>query len=428
MSKKPQVIPTQEQQDAAKEEMLAPKPTQDLIQAANETGADIAKEFEEKYPEAINQVPTKVQKLTEDMLAKSMAEKAKTEAGEQVVRPELAIEGAQVQGQVIPQGEQVIQEEDEVDPYTAVLTPEQIAERDEALRRRAGMTETVDNAIAAAAGNPPVTPPPSKPTTNDMEDNLPPKENKYENISQPQPNVAYDLIPLPSDGKVYPSKKKKLKIAYMTASDENILTNPNLLESGEFLEILFNRKILDQDIRYKDLHVGDRNAIMLWLRATAYGEIYPITLSDGKGERFDVDINLNEIKSIPLGAEPDSNGHFDFLLPQSKNQIKFKLLNMGEVDDIEAHVAYIKENVGSEYVDSVTYALEKQIVSVNGNNDMAYIKQFVQTMRLGDSRAFKKYVDEIESGVDLGISVRSPGGETINTFLPLSLRFFWPDL
>jgi hypothetical protein len=32
----------------------------------------------------------------------------------------------------------------------------------------------------------------------------------------------------------------------MTTADENILTSPNLLQSGEFLNVLINRKILEQ--------------------------------------------------------------------------------------------------------------------------------------------------------------------------------------
>ncbi|NIQ16418.1 MAG: hypothetical protein GTO02_19100 [Candidatus Dadabacteria bacterium] len=166
---------------------------------------------------------------------------------------------------------------------------------------------------------------------------------------------------------------------------------------------------------------------MIWLRATAYGEMYPITITDSKGKSFDVDVNLNELKTIPLGSEPDANGYFDFTLPVSKNKIKFKLLTVGELDDIEEHIDYVKENKGPEYIDAVTYGLSKQIVSVNDNSDKEHINNYVQSMLIGDSRALKKYINDIESGVDLSISVRSPGGETINTFLPLNIRFFWPD-
>ena len=121
-------------------------------------------------------------------------------------------------------------------------------------------------------------------------------------LSQPQYNMSFDLIPLPSEGKIYRSKKANVKVAYLTTSDENILTSPNLLQSGEFLEILINRKLLERDLRYRDLHVGDRNAIMLWIRATGYGEMYPVTLYDENNEPFETEINLNNLKVKKLGA------------------------------------------------------------------------------------------------------------------------------
>jgi len=124
----------------------------------------------------------------------------------------------------------------------------------------------------------------------------------------------------------------------MTTADENILTSPNLLESGEFLEILINRKILEPELRYKDLHVGDRNAIMLWLRATAYGEMYPVTLFDENNNPFETEINLNDLKTKKLGAEPDEEGLFFYQFPLCKASVKFKLLTCGDVDIIEKMV------------------------------------------------------------------------------------------
>ena len=42
------------------------------------------------------------------------------------------------------------------------------------------------------------------------------------------PNVQYDIIPLPSKGECYMSKIDKLPVAYLTAADENLITSPNL--------------------------------------------------------------------------------------------------------------------------------------------------------------------------------------------------------
>jgi hypothetical protein len=245
-------------------------------------------------------------------------------------------------------------------------------------------------------------------------------------LSQPDFNSAFDVIPLPSQGKVYRNRKPNIKISYMTTADENILTSPNLLQSGEFLKILINRKILDTDLRYEDLLIGDRNAIMIWLRATSYGEMYPVTLLDEIDDPFDTEVNLNDLKIKKLEVDPDDEGLFTFTLPISKSVIKFKLLTCGDVDVIERIVAKEKEdNVAVNNTN--TYTLEKMIVEVDGDRDRNLISNLSKSMRIGDSKALLKYISTIEPGIDLNISVPTPRGGSIDTFLPLNIKFFWPD-
>jgi hypothetical protein len=275
--------------------------------------------------------------------------------------------------------------------------------------------------------NPPNTPTNNQNNNYDDYGKNPSNLNPYlVELSQPNYNSPFDVIPLPSEGKIYKSKKQNIRLGYMTTADENILTSPNLLQSGEFLEILINRKVLEPELRYKDLHVGDRNAIMLWLRATAYGEMYPVTLLDENDEPFDTDINLNELKTKKLGAEPDSEGLFDFQFPLSKAHIKFKLLTCGDIDAIERMVENDKKN-NLPVNNSNTYTIEKMIVEVNGNRDKESIKSFSNSIRILDAKKFNDYIESIESGIDLNIDVRTPGGGSIKTFLPLNVNFFWPN-
>jgi hypothetical protein len=245
-------------------------------------------------------------------------------------------------------------------------------------------------------------------------------------LSQPNYNAPFDVIPLPSKGKLYRNKKQNVRLAYMTTADENILTSPNLLKSGEFLEILINRKLLESELRYKDLLPGDRNAIMLWLRATAYGEMYPVTLLDENDEAFETEINLNELKTIELNVEPDEDGLFNFTMPLSKANVRFKLLTCGDIDNIEEMLERDREN--NILVNNAnTYKLEKMIIEVNGDTNKTMIRDFVNYMRIQDSKEFNKFVESIETGIDLDIEVGTPGGGSIKTFLPLNVRFFWPD-
>lgn len=254
-----------------------------------------------------------------------------------------------------------------------------------------------------------------------------PTPNYKELLGQPQYNAAFDVIPLPSEGKLYKNKKSSVKMAFLTTADENILTSPNLLESGEFLEILINRKLLEPDLRYSDLVVGDRNAIMIWLRATGYGSMYPIMVLDENNEPFETEVDLNDLKTIKLGTTPDNEGLFYFELPISKVPLKFKLLSVGEIENIEEILIAEKEN-NNPVNNSSTYTLEAQLVEVNGSRDREYIRNFASNMRLGDGQKLKKYIDSIDCGVDLDITVGTPGGGSIKTFLPLNIKFFWPNL
>jgi hypothetical protein len=266
---------------------------------------------------------------------------------------------------------------------------------------------------------------------NNQVNNIPkaPEPIKQKVVTTKDYDAPYDLIPLPSEGKIYPYKKSSIKVAYLTAADENILTSPNLLASGKFLEVLFERKIIDEVYDLKNIHVGDRNAIMIWLRATGYGPKYPIILIDPKtGEEFEHEVDLqDDLNYKKLGAEPDKEGLFDFTLPLSNMPIKFKLLTVGEVEEIEEMIEREKQE-GLEVSNSVIYTLQKQIVECNGSRDFNYINDIIKKMRMADSKAFKKYIEKIESGVDLTINVKTPGGESISTFLPLNIKFFWPDL
>jgi len=305
----------------------------------------------------------------------------------------------------------------------AKRTEEQIRLRNEKLKENENLTKTHDENRAKQYVEKPNTY--SNTSQNEGVEPKIPMSFK-ETISLPQMNQAFDVIPLPSAGKLYPTKKKNIKVAFLTTADENILTSPNLVESGEFLEILLNRKILEPELRYKDLHTGDRDAIMLWLRATGYGTEYPISVLDNNGEVFSTDFDLSTLKTIELGAEPDFEGLFYFKMPLSGDEIKFKFLTTGDVAEISAWVERDKEN-GLIVNNESTYILLKQIVEVNGNRDSRFILNYVNNIRILDSKKLKEYSDSIESGIDLNVDIKTPGGGSINTFLPINANFFWPN-
>lgn len=254
--------------------------------------------------------------------------------------------------------------------------------------------------------------------------------NVKQNNQDTQFQAPFDVIPLPSKGLLYPGHQGSVKVEYMTATDENILTSPNLIKSGKVLDVLMERKVKESPVTFDKLLVGDRNAIMIWLRATGYGEIYPVKLTDPEsGVEFEYELDLSTLKTkeLPEGIEPDENGEFVFDLPRSKKKIKFSLLTVGDERSIVNRSEKYEKATKSQISNTLTYRLHQQIKEIDGNRDPNFIQQFVNVMPALDSLKFREYSDKIEPGIDMSAEVEGPTG-SFQAPITLGLNFFWPNV
>lgn len=289
-------------------------------------------------------------------------------------------------------------------------------------------------------------------------------------------NVQYDILPLPSNGQCYKTKRSRVPVAYLTAADENLITSPNLYTDGKVIDLILERKLLDKTFRQEDMCRGDRDYILLWLRATGYGKDFPVTVHDPTLDRdYDTIVDLTKIKKKEFNLKSDKDGLFDYKLAKG-DVIKFHFLtrkdeieiakkaavseasekknsiyevannlenivnndpeiNIGMKQKMEASIKYIRtygdgikadnafENVGRQMTDSMLASID----SVNGNTDRAFIEDYVDNMRAGDAYRFRQYVLNNEPGMDLRINVKRPdslGGGTFDTFLDIDSFIF----
>ena len=122
------------------------------------------------------------------------------------------------------------------------------------------------------------------------------------------PTIAYDVVELPTKGIYYKNKKKTVKVAYLTAADENILSSQNLINTGKVIEELLKRKVLDKDLSVDEIVEEDRQAILIFLRNTAFGSEYTLTATDPKtNQEFSIEIDLSEIKIKEFQLVEDTN-------------------------------------------------------------------------------------------------------------------------
>ncbi len=238
------------------------------------------------------------------------------------------------------------------------------------------------------------------------------------------PTVAYDVLELPSRGIHYANKKKNLKVAYLTAVDENILSAPNLIATQQVVTELLRRKIIDKDLSIEDLVEEDKQAILIFLRNTAFGSEYKITTTDPKTEKeFTFEVDLSTLKTKDFTLEEDENGEYKYHMEKSKVNITFNFLNKKQEDEIDK----IRESWnGNGIAPIITKQLEFMIKSVAGNREPMQIRAFIEKMPIKDSQDFRKFVIENKPGLDLTQKVITPSGEEIQVNIGFGVEFFRP--
>ncbi len=238
------------------------------------------------------------------------------------------------------------------------------------------------------------------------------------------PNVAYDVVELPSRGIHYQNNKKSVRVAYLTAADENILASPNITQTNQIVSELLKRKVLDRDINVDDLVDEDRQAILIFLRNTAFGPEFNLYVVDPKtGENFTAKVDISEVKFKELKLTPNENGEFKYYMEKSKIDITFKFLTkkqQKELEDIE------KSWNGNGVAPVITKELEMMIKSVAGNKEMMNIHNFVQNLPIKDSQDFRKFIKENKPSLDLKKTVKTPSGEDIQVEIGFGVEFFRP--
>lgn len=238
------------------------------------------------------------------------------------------------------------------------------------------------------------------------------------------PTIAYDVVELPSQGVVYKTGKKSLRVAYLTAADENILTSPNLLQNDSVIEELLKRKILDKDFDINELINEDRQAILIFLRNTAFGTEYELEILDPQTNKpFTTKIDLSVLKVKDFKLQPDSNGEYSYFMKNVKKNITFKFLTNQQEKDLELIKNSKSDNL---VVPTNTKRLEMMIKSIEGQRDQMMIYQFIQQLPIKDSQDFKKFVNENKPGIDLSIEVKTPSGEIVKSFIDFGVEFFRP--
>jgi hypothetical protein len=244
--------------------------------------------------------------------------------------------------------------------------------------------------------------------------------------------IPTETVSLPSKGLLYPETsplaKGEIEMKYMTAKEEDILSNSNYIRQGTVIDKLLQALIITP-INYNELLVGDKNAILVAARVLGYGKDYSFKYTNSNGQEVEITVDLSKLEDKIVDEslfKPGAN-EFSFILPHSGNNITFKILTHGDEQKIEAEIKGLQK-INPNVTTDITTRMKYMITSIEGKRDQKDIRDFVDNYLIAkDARALRGYYNKVSPDINMIFKPENEDytGEGIS--VPVSLNFFWPD-
>jgi hypothetical protein len=243
--------------------------------------------------------------------------------------------------------------------------------------------------------------------------------------------VPTEMIDLPSKGLVYPKENPlsagQVEMKYMTAREEDILTNVNLLRQGLAIEKML-KSLIKTEIKYEDLTLGDRNALLVAARILAYGKDYNLKYANpntGQEEVIVVDLQKLGYKNVDLSLFSNNN-EVSYELPFTKNTVTFKILTIDDDKRIDDEAKGIKKALGQDA--GISLRLKYQLTSINGDRSTKTIRDFIDSGALlsRDSNPLRQFISSVTPDIEMKTTVSLADGTETEIDVPMTAEFFFP--
>ena len=251
--------------------------------------------------------------------------------------------------------------------------------------------------------------------------------------------VPTEFVELPSGGKFYPEGhplhgESSIEIRQMTAKEEDMLTSRTLLKKGVALDRVIGSLIVNKRINPDSLLVGDRNAIIIATRVSAYGNDYTtkvtcpscMTSQDFAFDLNKADVYEGEIEKDGWDVSDNNNGTFNLTLPKTRVVVTFRLLTGRDEKAIFSGMEQDRKQ--KKHEQNVTRQLKNIVVAVNDDTSEQAINYLIANIPSMDARHIRLAYRFVAPNVDLTQYFECTQCEFAQEMeVPLSADFFWPD-
>lgn len=249
--------------------------------------------------------------------------------------------------------------------------------------------------------------------------------------------VPTEFVELPSQGKFYDEdhplhNEESIEIRHMTAKEEDLLTSRTLLKKGLAIERLLKSIIVNRSIDPDSLLVGDRNAIIIAVRISGYGNVYTTQITcPACTATQDYTFDLNESQTYKgedieeMDVTETAEGTYEVWLPRLETTVTFRLLTGYD----EKKLLGTTKKTRAQLIDkAVTTQLNHMIVGCNGISDTQLLRQLVENMPSADARYLRRAYKLAAPNIDLTqLFVCDECDHEQDMEVPLTADFFWPD-
>ena len=246
--------------------------------------------------------------------------------------------------------------------------------------------------------------------------------------SKPKFKFPTEIVDLPSKGLIYskdnPLSSGHVEMKYMTAKEEDIITNQAYIKKGVIVDKLLEALVVNDDVDLGDMIVGDKNALLVASRVLGYGASYKFRYA---GEEYTSDLGALENKEFDEKLFSKGENSFTYTTPHSENLIEFQLMTDNIEKKVEAELRGLKK-LNKVVIPEMSTRMKHMILSVDGNSDKGDIREFVDNFFLArDAKALRDYIIEIQPDVDFSFERELSNGEVEVIDIPIGANFFFPD-
>ena len=245
--------------------------------------------------------------------------------------------------------------------------------------------------------------------------------------SKPKFKFPTEIVDLPSRGLIYPKDNPlssgQVEMKYMTAKEEDIITNQTYIRKGTVVDKLLEALVVS-DVDLGDMIVGDKNALLVASRVLGYGSNYKF---EYLGSEYETDLSKLENKKFNEELISKGENKFTFTTPNGNNLIEFRLMTDKVEKQVDAELRGLRK-LSKEANPEMSTRMKHMIISVDGNTDKKDIREFVDQYFLArDAKAMRDYIIEIQPDVDFSFEREMPNGEIEEIDIPIGANFFFPD-